>query len=277
MSDGLSVTQTCLRSCLPFLWFCLQARSAIRRKAHRWPAPLMQPVQVAPNEGGAKGAGNGSAAATMLQQQVQRALTSAMASGAASVHQTADGLTISLHEAGFFGSGTATINPRMLEMLASVAATLPDRDLRVEGHTDNQPIHSGTFRSNWELSTARAAAIAEILMSRSHVSPAHFALAGYGPFRPVTGNDTAAGRAQNRRVDIVLLGTAATSASPSAESPQRPASALAATQGHPAPPGAATEVPSLPFASSPRSLPHPEPAGPRILQLATEADRAAAR
>ncbi len=243
------------------------------------PAPLMQPVQTSAEAGGGgKGAGggvgdksgSGSGGGKAVQQQVQQALSKALTNGSATVHQTAEGLTISLHEAGFFGSGTADIDPRMVQMLAAVAASLPDRDLRIEGHTDNQPIHSERFRSNWELSTARAAAIAEVLMSRSHVAPQHFSLAGYGPFRPVTGNDTAAGRAQNRRVDIVLLGSGA------AENAAHPrdVSSVASHNGK----AGDKDLPSVPFAGAPPSAPRaPEPAIPRILQLAPAADRAAAR
>ncbi len=210
------------------------------------PAPLMEPVQMAPGSTGT-GFGKNSPAAKAVQQQMQKALGAALGKGAATIHDGPDGLTISLHEAGFFGSGTAEIDPKMLSVLAGIAASLPDRDLRVEGHTDNVPVHNDRFQSNWELSTARAATVAQILMSRSHVSPARFSLAGYGPFRPVAGNDTAQGRAQNRRVDIVLLGTG---------SLQRQ---------------------NAPFAG-PEGTPHPveEVKTPRMLQLATQADRSAA-
>ena len=76
----------------------------------------------------------------------------------------------------------------------------------MEGHTDNLPIHSDRFRSNFELSTARAAAVAEALMQASRISPSRFALSGYGEFRPAASNATTEGRAKNRRVDIVVTG-----------------------------------------------------------------------
>ncbi|AFL88474.1 flagellar motor protein [Terriglobus roseus DSM 18391] len=116
-----------------------------------------------------------------------------------------DGITLSLDSAGFFDSGSAEVKPSVQPILNKLAASLPRRALRVEGHTDNRPIHTAQFRSNWELSTARAAAIAEVLMRCSLISPADFAIAGYAEFHPIAGNNTESGRAANRRVDIVLL------------------------------------------------------------------------
>ncbi len=247
------------------------------------PAPLMDSVQASPGttgntSGQGTGSGHGTAAAKAVQQRMQKALGAALANGSASIHQEAEGLTISLHEAGFFGSGAAAINPKTAALLAEIAATLPDRDLRVEGHTDNMPIHSDRYNSNFELSTARAAAIAEVLISRSHISPARFSLAGYGPFRPVTGNDTAAGRAQNRRVDIVLLGTGTVPA-PNGTQPNKPNGSPHLAAGTPGKSsgGNSSQLQDAPFATRPAAAPKAaNPPGPRTLQLATEADRAAA-
>jgi chemotaxis protein MotB len=121
------------------------------------------------------------------------------------MHEAEDGITLSLDSAGFFDSGSAQIKSATLPVLIKLAAALPQGALRVEGYTDNQPIHTTQFRSNWELSTARAAAIAEVLLSASTVSPGNFSIVGYGEFHPVAANATDAGRAANRRVDIVLL------------------------------------------------------------------------
>ena len=116
-----------------------------------------------------------------------------------------DGLTLSLDTAGFFPSGSADVRPAELPLLSKIAASLPPGPLRVEGHTDNQPIHTERYRSNWELSTARAAAIAELLLRESHIPPENITIAGYAEFHPIADNNTEAGRAANRRVDIVLL------------------------------------------------------------------------
>jgi chemotaxis protein MotB len=116
-----------------------------------------------------------------------------------------DGLVISLHEAGFFASGSAVVNPASLPLLSALVDTLPLRPVRVEGHTDDVPIHTTQYATNWELSTARASAIARFLLSRSKLDPKNVSAAGYAEFHPVAPNTTAEGRAQNRRVDIILL------------------------------------------------------------------------
>jgi chemotaxis protein MotB len=120
-------------------------------------------------------------------------------------HSTPEGLVISLREAGFFPSGSAEVRASSLALLAKLAASLPMAPLRVEGHTDNVPIHTAQFVSNWELSTARATVIARLVLEHSTVSPADLSAAGYAEYHPATSNATPAGRAQNRRVDIILL------------------------------------------------------------------------
>src|SRR5262249_41953577 len=111
-----------------------------------------------------------------------------------------DGLVISLHEAGFFPSGSADVRPAAIPMLTLVATTFPPGPLRVEGHTDNVPIHTAQFTSNWELSTARSTAIARLLLERGPINPVNLSAAGYAEFHPVASNSTEDGRTQNRRV-----------------------------------------------------------------------------
>ena len=91
------------------------------------------------------------------------------------------------------------------EVLKAIAATLPPGELRVEGHTDNVPMRSAQYASNWELSTSRAAAIARFLLEHSAINPQQVSVAGYAEFHPLASNATAEGRAANRRVDLVLL------------------------------------------------------------------------
>ena len=131
--------------------------------------------------------------------------------GGMTMRITPDGLVISLHEAGFFPSGSAEVRPASIPMLSILATTLPSGPLRVEGHTDNVPIHTAQFASNWELSTARSTAIARILLDRGTINPANLSAAGYAEFHPVASNITEEGRTQNRRVDIILLRRPATS------------------------------------------------------------------
>ena len=125
--------------------------------------------------------------------------------GGIAMRITPDGLVISLHEAGFFPSGSAEVRPASIPMISILANTLPAGPLRVEGHTDNVPIHTAQFASNWELSTARSTAIARLLLEHGPIDPANLAAAGYAEFHPVASNATEDGRTQNRRVDIILL------------------------------------------------------------------------
>ena len=126
-------------------------------------------------------------------------------SGGMTMRVTPDGLVISLHEAGFFPSGSAEVRAASIPMLSILAKTLPPGSLRVEGHTDNVPIHTAQFASNWELSTARSTAIARLLLEHGPINPANLSAAGYAEFHPVASNATEDGRAQNRRVDVILL------------------------------------------------------------------------
>jgi chemotaxis protein MotB len=124
-----------------------------------------------------------------------------------SVDITQRGLVVTLKEAGFFDSGDATVKPEALPLLEMVASSLSNysNPLRIEGNTDNVPISTGRFRSNWELSTARATNIVHYLIERYHITPEKISAVGYGEFRPVADNGTSEGRTKNRRVDIVLL------------------------------------------------------------------------
>jgi len=124
-----------------------------------------------------------------------------------SIHMGRDGLVISLREAGFFTTGSATPQPATLDTLRKIAASIgrTPYDLRVEGHTDNIPIHTAEFDSNWELSTARATRIARTFVDMKAIPADRIAAAGYAEFHPVASNNTAEGRAENRRVDLVVL------------------------------------------------------------------------
>ncbi len=121
------------------------------------------------------------------------------------------GLTVSMAEAGFFDPGSAVMHTQSADVIDRIAQTLRplDYSLRVEGHTDDTPIHTPQFPSNWELSTARATFLLQYLISNENIPPQRLSAVGYGEYRPVASNKTAEGRAANRRVDLVILGSAA--------------------------------------------------------------------
>jgi chemotaxis protein MotB len=123
------------------------------------------------------------------------------------LRMTPEGFIISLHELGFFDSGEAKLKPGAAGKIKRIAAVLMQYglDMRVEGHSDNVPIHNAAFGSNWDLSTARAMAVATMLMDESGVDPKRMSIAGYAQYHPVASNDTPEGRMANRRVDIVVV------------------------------------------------------------------------
>ena len=142
-----------------------------------------------------------------LRREMQQTLSNEVATHTVSIQMGRDGLVISLREAGFFPSGSATPRAETLPTLRRLVATLSRSpfDLRIEGHTDNVPIHNAEFDSNWELSSARATRMARIFLDMKTMSADRLSAAGYAEFHPVASNDTAEGRAQNRRVDLVVL------------------------------------------------------------------------
>ena len=144
---------------------------------------------------------------TALQSELQQALQNEISAHTVALHRETEGLVISLREFGFFDSGSADLRPSALPALDRIASILAVRTcrLRIEGHTDNVPIHTHQMASNWELSTARSTELVRLLILRYRFSPERLSAAGYAEYHPIARNDTAEGRAQNRRVDLVIL------------------------------------------------------------------------
>ena len=142
-----------------------------------------------------------------LEAKLTGLLSSQIANHVVALRLGRDGLVISLREAGFYDSGEAVPHPQSREVLAAIAATLAATpyDVRIEGHTDDVPIHTAEFASNWELSTARATGMAKLLIVEHGFAPGRLSAAGFAEYHPIASNATADGRAQNRRVDIILL------------------------------------------------------------------------
>jgi chemotaxis protein MotB len=132
------------------------------------------------------------------------------------LRMTRDGLVISLQEIGFFDSGSAVMKPDAIPVLSKISRVLStaNQNIRVEGHTDNAPIHNLHYRSNWELSTARATEVLDLLITRFGISPERLSAAGYAQYHPIASNTTIQGRSLNRRVDIVVLRTDVSSPPP---------------------------------------------------------------
>lgn len=142
-----------------------------------------------------------------LKTQLEGVLGDAIDKHEIVVQQTTEGLIISLRDFGFFKSGDATLLPGAAEQLRKTAQVLMEHhlELRVEGHSDDQPIHTALFESNWQLSTARATSVLTLLVNDAGFPPQKISVAGYGPYRPVADNETPEGRQSNRRVDLVII------------------------------------------------------------------------
>ncbi len=124
-----------------------------------------------------------------------------------SLRDTPEGLVVSFQELGFFRSGEAAVLPGQAAKIEQAGQVLKRHGLvlRVEGHSDDQPIHNAVFASNWELSAARAMTVLLLLVNDIQYDPTHISMAGYGPYRPLADNATPQGRSRNRRVDLVVV------------------------------------------------------------------------
>jgi chemotaxis protein MotB len=162
------------------------------------------------------GAKNDVVALGKIRKNVESLVQARKMSGKVNTRMEGRGLVISLGEGGFFDSGSDQLKPEGRALLDSLAESLlaAENQIRVEGHTDNVPIHNERFPSNWELSTARATSIVSYLVGRYGFSPEKLSAAGYGEFRPIAPNDTPEGRARNRRVDIVVLNSSVARSEP---------------------------------------------------------------
>src|SRR6202521_1188243 len=143
-----------------------------------------------------------------LRKELEQALGPEISRGEAAVRFGREGLVISLREAGFFDSGSAGVKAGSEPAFSRMATLLGENqyNIRIEGHTDNVRIHNTQFTSNWELSTARSTEMIRLLIVKYGIAPQRLSAGGYGEFHPTASNSTEAGRALNRRVDVVVVG-----------------------------------------------------------------------
>jgi chemotaxis protein MotB len=118
-----------------------------------------------------------------------------------------EGLVMRLSEHTLFKSGVASISPQALPLLENMGALVAETAylIRIEGHTDDVPIHTAMFPSNWELSTARAVNVLRYLIERHRIDSLRLSAEGFGEFQPLVVNDTPANRAKNRRVEVIFM------------------------------------------------------------------------
>jgi chemotaxis protein MotB len=159
-----------------------------------------------------------------LRRQLEAAIGPEIRNHEVDLRVTPEGFVISLREMGFFASGHADLLPGAAAKIQRIGTVLLQHglDIRVEGHSDDQPIHNSEFQSNWELSTSRAITVLLLLVDQTKLDPARISVAGYAQYRPIASNTTQEGRRMNRRVDLVVVGSS---------TPQSPATTLPAVAG----------------------------------------------
>ncbi len=147
---------------------------------------------------------------TQTQEELSKSLQDEISKGNITIQQVRDRLTINMVDRVLFDSGQAQVKPagvKVLKQVSDVLKTVTDKQIRIEGHTDNVPISvklQGRFKTNWELSTARATTVVRFLIDQGSVDPQYLSAVGYADTHPLASNDTEEGRSSNRRIEIVL-------------------------------------------------------------------------
>ena len=155
----------------------------------------------------ASGPGSGGDSIQDQYDQLRADLADEINKGLAEVIRDGDNIIVRLAEKGSFRSGDATLRPDFAPLLKKVGGSLSGSKglISVEGHTDNVPIaFSDRFRTNWDLSAARSAAVADYLLGGGFVEPGRVNVLGFADTKPIDTNDTAAGRAKNRRIEVIV-------------------------------------------------------------------------
>ena len=147
---------------------------------------------------------------TKTQEELSRSLQDEISKGNITIQQVRDRLTINMVDRVLFDSGQAQVKPaglKVLQQVGDILSKVSDKQIRIEGHTDNVPISTklqSRFKTNWELSTARATTVVRHLIEKGGVDRQHLSAVGYAETHPVASNDSEEGRASNRRIEIVL-------------------------------------------------------------------------
>jgi len=144
-----------------------------------------------------------------IAQDILSVMSPLVNAGKVRVMQSNIGVTVEINASLLFKSGEADLEPKSVKALQAVALVLKNdnHDIKVMGYTDDTPISTPSFPSNWELSSARASSVVR-LFAANGIDPARMVVEGYAENHPVDSNDTAAGRARNRRVTVMILAAA---------------------------------------------------------------------
>lgn len=143
-----------------------------------------------------------------LQKQVDEFIKDKGLSLTLQTKLTEKGLLVTISDVALFESGSATVKQEAVSLAHEISTLLitdPVREVMISGHTDNQPINTTQFQSNWELSAIRSINFLKILLENEQHDPIHFSAIGQGEYRPVETNKTSDGRKKNRRVEVLIL------------------------------------------------------------------------
>ena len=142
-----------------------------------------------------------------LVEQVQDIINESGLTESIKIREEDTGVVLQLSESILFDTGRADLKSESTQVLDIISKLIPSiqNDIMVQGHTDNVPINSSTYKSNWELSTQRAVCVVKYFIENKGLDPTRFSATGYGEYKPLVDNTTAENRAINRRVDILIV------------------------------------------------------------------------
>ncbi|AYC30250.1 flagellar motor protein MotB [Paenisporosarcina cavernae] len=173
------------------------------------PSPAPVPVPQSPNEEDQQSSAylEDQKSLTEIQNRVDEYIAVNELENQLATELTDEGLLLTVRDSILFDSGSASIKPEYTNIAADIAQLLefdPPRSIVVTGHTDNVPMNTPQFASNWELSVSRAVNFLKMIVKNPELDPLLFSAKGYGEFKPIASNDTPEGRAQNRRVEVLI-------------------------------------------------------------------------
>lgn len=173
------------------------------------PSPAPLPIPEAPNESDQESSAfmEDQKSLEEIQKRVDEYIAVNELESQLATELTDEGLLLTIRDSVLFDPGSANIKSEYSQIAEEIATLLefdPPRSIIVTGHTDNIPMNTAEFASNWELSVMRAVNFLKMVVENPGLNPLLFSAKGYGEFKPIASNDTADGRAQNRRVEVLI-------------------------------------------------------------------------
>lgn len=173
------------------------------------PSPAPLPIPKAPNESDQESSAfiEDQKSLEEIQSRVDEYIAVNELESQLATELTDEGLLLTIRDSVLFDSGSASIKSEYSQIAEEIATLLefdPPRSIIVTGHTDDIPMNTSQFASNWELSVMRAVNFLRMVVENPDLNPLLFSAKGYGEFKPIASNDTAEGRAQNRRVEVLI-------------------------------------------------------------------------